>query len=110
MYACALPSTRFVAIEAFTASDVPSPYRLPPDEVTIPSIRAVIVASSTAVTLTAVGVTATFSRRLVTPLRRSLRTTVPPTAVESDSVTLPNSGIYSEGLVIMMRCQEARSE
>src|SRR5436309_15466404 len=75
-----------VAISALTASELPLPSQeLPPDELIVFSLVASIVALSLAVMSRAAAlVTAVPVRYAATSLRTSLRTAVPPTAIESE--------------------------
>ena len=93
-HASALLWTTFVAMVALTASDAPLPFHeLPPEEVALASAVAMIVAFSIADTRREAAVTVAFLTWLSTVLRTSLRTTIPPTPVESDVVTLSPCGM-----------------
>ena len=88
MAALAPLRTRLVEIRAFTASDLPVPKALPPEDETVPSVTARISAFSVAVTLMSpTAVTAAPFTYASTLLRTSFLTTMPPAPVESDPVT-----------------------
>ena len=95
MTALALLSTRLVAMVPFTARDWPSPKALPPEDSTVLSAVALMMASSNAVTVTEAAVTSALPIRASTALRTSFLTTRPPMAMESEPVTLTPSGTKS---------------
>ena len=84
-----------MAIVALTASDAPLPLKeLPPEDVALESaVATMIVAFSSADRDSEPAVSVTLARWASTALRTSLSTTIPPTAVESDVVTLRPCGI-----------------
>ena len=92
----------------FTASEVPVPKALPPEDDTELSAVARIVAFSSAVNviLPAVDVTVPSSMKAAAAPRTSLTTTMPPIAFESDGVRLLPCGIR---LVSGTSCQKSRS-
>jgi Ca2+-binding RTX toxin-like protein len=87
-YASELLSTVFVAITPFAAKLKPDPNALPPLDVAVASAVAFTVAFSVAETVTSPADTLTFSRYAFAPERRSLRTIMPPTTTEFESVML----------------------
>ena len=94
-------SSRLVAIVAFTANAaLPLVNGLPPADFATLSFVALMVACSSALTLTVPAVTSLFRRCASTELRTSLRTTTPPTAAESELPIFNPSGnklVISDG-------------
>ena len=87
-YASELLRTVFVAITPFAARLKPLPNALPPLDVADASAVAFTVAFSVADTVTSPAETLTFSRYAFAPERRSLRTIIPPTTIELESLML----------------------
>ena len=94
MTASAALSTTLTAITALMASESPLPFQdEPPDEVAVASASAVIAARSSAETATDPARTVEPASLASTALRRSLKTTSPPSAIEPDVVTFWPCGI-----------------
>ena len=80
--------TRFVAMAPLPAMESPWPVNeLPPDEEAVESTVARTTPMARASTPTLAPVTSESSIEALTVVRRSLRTTAPPTATESELVT-----------------------
>ena len=93
MSTTALLSTIFVAMTPLMASDVPSPWLLPPLLVTNDDVLAMMSAcSSAAIVMWPSALMSVRSMVVVTSLRTSLRMSTKPAATESESETLPMLG------------------
>ena len=94
MTASAALSTTLTAITALMASEAPLAFQdEPPEEVAVASAVATIAARSRAETATDPALTVEPVIVAATALRRSLKTTSPPIAIESDVVTFWPCGI-----------------
>ncbi len=93
MKASALVITRLVTIWPLRATELPSPKALPPEELTVLLAMARMEPSSTASISTSPSTsTSADSMKASTPPRTSFITTMPPMAMELESVRLPMFG------------------